>query len=121
MMVTMNACYWGLWMIIFVLLVISLCKEERLNLTYYTVTVLLVRNVLSLLDLEGKRFDKNLDKEMFVILLLWTVTILGVCINFLLTNMIAVVFISSISSLLSVIGVFVMTKTLDGSATEILS
>lgn len=77
-----------------------------------------MRNLLSLLDFEGKRFDETLDKEMFVILLLWTVTILGVCLNFLLTNMIIVVLNSAISSFLSVIGVFIMSKNLEGSFTE---
>ena len=91
-----------------------------MKLVYPAVSILLFRNILSLLDFEGKRFDETLDKEMFVILLLWTVTILGVCINFLLTNMIIIVLISAISSFLSVIGVFVMSKTMEGSCNEIL-
>ena len=91
-----------------------------MKLLYPAVSILLFRNILSLLDFEGKRFDETLDKEMFVILLLWTVTILGVCINFLLTNMIIIVLISAISSFLSVIGVFVMSKTMEGSCNEIL-
>ena len=120
-MITINAIYWGLWLIVIVMLIISVWKENRLNLIYYAVSVLLFRNVLSLLDFEGKRFDESQDLEMFVILLLWTVTILGVCINFLLTNMIVIVLISACSSFLSIIGVFVMSKQLEGSVTEILS
>ena len=95
-------------LLVLILIIISFCKKNRLNLVYIQVLVLLMRTVLSLLDFEGKRFDEKVTTNMLIILLLWTATILGVCFNFLISKNIIIYSVSLVSAFFSVLGCFIM-------------
>ena len=60
--------------------------EKRLDLVYGQVVILLLRNILSILDFEEKRFDEDRELGLFIILQLWIITILGVNLSFIMSN-----------------------------------
>ena len=60
--------------------------EKRLDLVYGQVVLLLLRNILSILDFEEKRFDEDRELGLFIILQLWIITILGVNLSFIMSN-----------------------------------
>lgn len=116
-----NLIYMLMNLCVMILIIISFCKENRLNLVHLQVLILLMRTLLSILDFEGKRFDEEVTTNMLIILLCWTITILGVCFNFISSKMIIIYAVALISSFLSVLGTFIMEKKLEGSSKEIFS
>jgi len=50
--------YWILWFTVGILLILSLSRNQT-QLVYIVLYLLLVRNILSLLDFDGKRFQED--------------------------------------------------------------
>ena len=104
--------YWVSWLVVVILIIISMRQKDSLNLVYSQVTILLMRNILSMLDFEEKRFDETIDLNMFIILQLWTVTILGITMNFLMSNKVRILLTQTSNAFTSVLGAIIMERKL---------
>ena len=60
--------YWIVWVFVVVMIVISKRNTKRLDLIYIQIVALLIRNILSILDFEEKRFDEKRNISVFIVL-----------------------------------------------------
>ena len=98
--------------LVMILIVISKWRDNKLNLVYLQVLGLLLTSHLLLLDFEGKRFDEKLSSNKLIMLLIWTIIMLGVCFNFLITKKIFIYIGSVTSSFLCILGTSIMERKL---------
>lgn len=114
-----NFIYLTLNIFVMMMIIFSKCREGWLNLVYVQVIALQLRTCLSLLDFEGKRFDDKMNTNFFIILMLWTITMFAVCLNFLIVRKLYIYANSFITSFVFVIGSSIMERKLKGTALEI--
>ena len=79
-----------MWFFVVILIIISKYNTKRLDLIYIQIVALLIRNILTMLDFEEKRFDEKRNISVFIVLQLQGINILGISLSFLMTNKIKI-------------------------------
>jgi hypothetical protein len=107
-----------MWVFVVALIVISKYNTKRLDLIYIQIVTLLIRNILTMLDFEEKRFDEKRNISVFIVLQLQGINILGISLSFLMTNKIKIFILQTLSASFSVLGAFIMQEKMRGSFRE---
>ena len=123
MSVLINVIYLILNLFVIVLNSISKCRENSLQLVLPQALAILMRSALSLLDFEGKRFDKKLSLTMVMFFIILSLGSINVMFNFMLGKGKRKVqfLVTSVSTLIGVTGAMKMEKKLKGNIFQILS
>ena len=121
--VVINVIYLILNLFVIVLNSISKCRENSLQLVLPQALAILMRSALSLLDFEGKRFDKKLSLTMVMFFIILSLGSINVMFNFMLGKGKRKVqfLVTSVSTLIGVTGAMKMEKKLKRNIFQILS
>ena len=110
-----------MWFFVVILIIISKYNTKRLDLIYIQIVALLIRNILTMLDFEEKRFDEKRNISVFIVLQLQGINILGISLSFLMTNKIKILVFMTFAAFFSVCGAFIMLEKMKGSFREMIA
>lgn len=112
--------YWGLWVTMFIMVVLSKVKK-KLGMIKPSLVLLLVRNIIPMLDFDRKRDKLEANKlNTFVIFQVNSVTMILVCINFVSGRRVSIP-LTTIGAFVTILGMFKMQNKGEDSIIFILS
>ena len=115
-----NVIYLTLNLLVLILIIFSYYRENCLGIVYPSVLAMLFRSQLSLLDFEGKRFDKILNINFVMFYIIASIASLSVLFNVMIGKKTVLYLLSAFTTFTGVLGCIIIERKLKGNIKQIL-